>query len=164
LVGEEDRLAQVMRDQQAGERLLMAQLVGGPPQILAREGVQRAEGFVEQKHFGLMDQRAAERRPLAHAARKFGWALTLEAGQPDQRQQRPGALDLLGLGFRRFYDLERQQDVVDDRTPFQQHGVLERHAHRRPRPAHDVVAEPHPAFIGQHQPGDELRQRRLSAA
>src|SRR5262249_49533235 len=39
----------------------------------AREGVERAERFIEQKHFGVIDQCACESNALGHAPGKMMW-------------------------------------------------------------------------------------------
>jgi hypothetical protein len=60
LIGEEDAFPEIMGDQEAGERLLRAQVMHGAPQVLAGEGVERAEGFVEDQDVGFVDDRPAE--------------------------------------------------------------------------------------------------------
>jgi hypothetical protein len=61
------------------------------PEVLAREGIKRAEGFVHDQHVGLVDDGAAQRGALPHSARKLRRALVLEALQADERQQVPRA-------------------------------------------------------------------------
>jgi hypothetical protein len=70
-VGQEDALAQVVRHQDDVELLLGLQVAQRAPQLFAGEGVQRAEGLVEQQHLGLVDQRAADAGALLHAAREL---------------------------------------------------------------------------------------------
>ena len=95
-VGEIDRLAQVVRHQHAGEALLQPQRLHDAPQLLAREGVERAERLVEHQQLGLVDQRAAEVRALLHAARELPGILVGEVGEADRLQELHRALDVLG--------------------------------------------------------------------
>ena len=67
-VGEEHGLAQVVRHQHDGDLARRVQVADHAPQLLAREGIERAERLVEHQQFGLVDQRAAERGALLHAA------------------------------------------------------------------------------------------------
>ena len=69
-VGEEHRLAQIVRHQHAGEALLLPERAHDAPQLLAREGVERAERLVEHQQRGLMDQRAADRWRAAACRRR----------------------------------------------------------------------------------------------
>src|SRR6056297_4210853 len=83
LVREKDRFAELVGDENARERFFLLELVHRLPEVLAVEGVERPEGFVENEHLGLMDERAAERGALAHAARKLRGPLVLEALETD---------------------------------------------------------------------------------
>ena len=87
-VGEEHRLAQVVRHQHHREALLPPQVAQHAPQLLARERVERAERLVEHQQLRLVDQRAADRRALLHAAGQLPRELVLVAVQPDGLQQR----------------------------------------------------------------------------
>jgi hypothetical protein len=59
-VGEEHRLAQVVRDQHHGHLARRLQVAQRAPKLLAREGVQRAERLVSIR-IRLVDQRPADR-------------------------------------------------------------------------------------------------------
>ena len=128
LVGEKDRLAQIMGDENAGERLFGFHPVHDLPEILAGEGIKRAEWFIEDEDFRRMDQRTAQRGALFHAARKLGRALVLEPLEADKGEQSAGAL--FALGFRQFgrHDFERQQHILQNRPPLEQDRVLKGHA------------------------------------
>lgn len=52
-----------------------------------REGVERAEGFVEQQHFRMIDQRAGERDALGHATRKMVGIRIGETFQADKTHE-----------------------------------------------------------------------------
>src|SRR5439155_8062001 len=86
-VGEEHAFAQVMRDQDDVEALLRLQIAQRAPQLLAREGVERAEGLVEQQHLWLVDESPADARALLHAARELPRELIFIAGEANAREQ-----------------------------------------------------------------------------
>ena len=52
-----------------------------------RDRVERAERLVHQQHVGIVDQGAADRDPLAHAAGQLVRPLVLEAVEPDLLRQ-----------------------------------------------------------------------------
>ena len=54
-----------------GDLARRMQVADHAPQLLAREGVERAERLVQHQQFRLVDQRAAERGALLHAAGQF---------------------------------------------------------------------------------------------
>ena len=67
-VGEERRLAQVVGDEDDRDAARRVQVADHAPQLFAREGVEGAEGLVEHQQLRLVDERAAERGALLHAA------------------------------------------------------------------------------------------------
>ena len=67
-VGEEHRLAQIVRHQDHGDLARRVQVADHAPQLLAGEGIERAERLVEHQQLRLVDQRAAQRGALLHAA------------------------------------------------------------------------------------------------
>ena len=147
-VGEEHRLAQVVGHQDDGDLARRVQVADHAPQLLAGEGIERAERLVEHQQLRLVDQRAAERGALLHAAGQLPGKLVALAAEPDRGQQLLGARDIFGLAAAdlaamRLDDFERQQQVVERRAPGQQGRRLERHAgdldrladRARPRPA-----------------------------
>jgi hypothetical protein len=87
---------------------------------LARDLVERAEGFVHQKDLGFQHQRAGDGDALLHAARKLRGLGILEALQADQPDQRLGAA--FGGDAR---DLDGQRHVFTHRAPRQQRRGLE---------------------------------------
>src|SRR6185503_19571149 len=138
-VGEEGRLAQVVRDQHHGEALEHPQVAQDAPQLLARERVERRERLVEQKQFGFVHQRTADRDALLHPARELPGEAVLIAIEAHRAQQRPRALGVFGLflleaGAVGLDDLERQQHVAERGAPGQQGRVLECHADDLERP------------------------------
>src|SRR5215510_11966373 len=116
-----------------------------------------------------MDQCAAERDALLHAARQLPGKTLAEAVEPDGLEERIGLAAIAFLVAPKppavwLDDLERQQHVVDDLAPGEQIRVLERHAGDLHRPAYPVAEKDDVAGIGQHQPGHDLHQGRLTAA
>ena len=157
VVGEEGRLAQVVGDQDDGEADLLPQVAQHAPQLLAREGVERGERLVEHQQRRLVDQRAAQRDALLHAAGELPGIALAEPVEPDGPEQRARLLAVLGLLRRnlvamRLDDLEREQHVVDHLAPGQQVRVLERHAGDLHRPAHPVAEDDDLAGIGRTSP------------
>ena len=169
-VGEEHRLAQVVGDEHDREAEPLPDVAQHAPQFLAREGVERGERLVEHQQRGLVDQRAAERGALLHAARQFPGKPVAEArrGRPCRAASRRarGIRSFLERKLRavRLDDLQRQHDVVEHRAPGQQVGVLERHARDLHGPFHRLAVDLHDALGGLHEAGDELHQRGLAAA
>ena len=86
-VGQEHAFAQVVRDQDDVELLRRLQVAHRAPQLFAGEGVQRAEGLVQQQHLRLVHQRAADAGALLHAARQLPGELVLVAAQAHALQQ-----------------------------------------------------------------------------
>ncbi|MCY1551004.1 hypothetical protein D9M68_873010 [compost metagenome] len=70
-----------MRDQDDVEFLRLPQVAQRAPEFFAGEGVERAEGLVEQQHLGFVDQRAADAGALLHAAGEFPRKLLFHAAQ-----------------------------------------------------------------------------------
>ena len=147
-VGEEHRLAQVVGDEADGDLARGVQVADHAPQLLAGERVERAERLVEHQQLRLVDQRAAERGALLHAAGQLPGIFVALAAEADRGQQVFGARDVFGAPAAHFAavrldDLERQQQVFQRGAPGQQGRRLERHAgdldrladRLRPRPA-----------------------------
>ena len=92
-------------------------------ELLAGEGVERAERLVEQQHRGIADQRPSERGALRHAPRELAWAQAPGVGQADPRERGFGAV---AAHVRRDAGkLHRQRHVVDDRAPRHEPRLLE---------------------------------------
>ena len=83
-VGEEDRLVDLVRDEDRG----LSRRVADPHEFglhdLARLRVERGERLVEQEHLGLERERAGEIDALPHAAGELVRIVPIEAAQPDQ--------------------------------------------------------------------------------
>src|SRR5690606_344333 len=59
-VSQEDGLAQVVRDEDDGNAGHCMQVADHAPQLLAGEGIERAERLVQHQQLRLVDERAAE--------------------------------------------------------------------------------------------------------
>ena len=94
-VREEHGFAQLVRHQDHGEAALGPEIAQHAPELLAGEGVERGEGFVEQQQLGLVDQRAAERGALLHSAGELPRKPQLVAVEADRAEQRGRPLDVL---------------------------------------------------------------------
>ena len=169
VVGEERRLAEVVRDEDDREADLLPEIAQDAPQLLPRKGVEGGEGLVQHQQRRLVDEGAAQGNALLHAAGQLPRVAVAEPVEADGREQRPRLLAILGLFSAeaapvRLDDLERQEDVVDDLAPGQQVRVLESHAGDLDRPAHPVAEDDDLAGIRRHEPGDQLHQRGLAAA
>src|SRR5262249_46826417 len=119
LVGEEHRLRYAVGDEQHGHAALVADLLQGERELVGGERVERAERLVHQQLRRIVDQRAADRDALAHAARQFVRILVLEAGEPDRGEQVAGAP--VGGGGLEPLRLGLQQHVAERGAPFEQH-------------------------------------------
>ncbi len=83
-VGQQDRLADAVGDEQDG-------LARGRPdalqldiELIARDRVERAERLVHQEQCRIVEQRPADRRALAHAARQLPRIAMRERAQPER--------------------------------------------------------------------------------
>jgi hypothetical protein len=105
---------------------------------------------------------AREVDALAHPARELARLVALEAGQPDQPQQRrdpaPVARGIPPV------DLEADGRVVDDVAPRRQRVGLEDEPAVDTRPRHFMAVDADRSGIGAFQAGDGAQERRLAAA
>ena len=116
-----------------------------------------------------MDQRAAQRGALLHAAGKLPGKFVALPVEADRGEQRFGARDIFGLvaadaAAMRLDDFERQQQVVQRGAPGQQRRRLKRHAGDLHRLAHRCARDLHAALERKLQAGRELHQGGLAAA
>jgi hypothetical protein len=168
-VGEEHGFAQVVGHQHHRDLARRVQVADHAPKFLARERIERAERLVEHQEVRLVDQRAAKRRALLHAAGELPRISVALAAEPDRGEQRLGARDILGLvaadaAAMRLDDLERQQQIVERGAPGQQRRRLERHAGDLDGLADALARDLHASPVGKLQTRRELHQRGLAAA
>ena len=168
-VGQEGGLAQVVGDEQDGDGPRRMQVAHHAPQLFAGEAVERGERLVQHQQARLVDQGAAQRGALLHAARQLPGILGAEPGEADLGQQR---LDLGDIGFALrtqappvgLHDLQRQKDVLERLAPRQQVRSLERHAGDLERAGDLLAADRDGAALGELQAGHEFHQGGLAAA
>jgi hypothetical protein len=152
-VGDDERLLDVVRDEQDRARLALERASEPRLHLRARDRVERAERLVEAEHRLARQQRAQERDALAHPAAQLVGVRALEAAEPEllhERQRLAARLVARAPG-----EPQRQRRVVERRQPRQQRVAL-RHEHRgrrHDRPGRRLV-----------QPAHEVEQRRLAAA
>ena len=124
-IAEAERLGQVVRDEHhrlAGLGLQSDHLV---LHVAPDQGIERAEGLVEQQHLGIERERAGEADALLHASGELVGVLVLEAGQSDELDHLLCTRGPLRLGH--ALDLETERDVLDDAAVREQAEVLEDH-------------------------------------
>ena len=139
------------------------------PELLAREGVERAERLVEHQQLRLVDERAAERGALLHAAGELPGILVALPLSPTcassasaratysalcaRRRERCGWT--ISSGSSRFWSVVRQGSM---------RRVLEGHAGELDRRADLAAVDDHRAGARELQAGGELHQGGLAAA
>ncbi len=127
LVGEVNRLIDVMRDHERGLAGLKADAADFVLQRAARQCVERGEWLVHQHDLRHDRESARDADALFHAAGQFGWALMLGSGEADDVDEflRMGTnTRLVPLApFRR----DCVGDVAHHRAPRQQRVALEDH-------------------------------------
>ena len=158
----EDRLLDVVRDEQ--HRGLLAfpdreqELLHQPARLV----VERAERLVEQQDLGRVGERAGDRRALLHAARQHLRVVALEAFQPHLAD--PVPRDRRLLGDRQALLAQPEAHVLLDGEPREQRVALEHHAAVRAGARHLGAVEQHAALGRPVESRDEPQQRGLAAA
>src|SRR5437899_9239012 len=114
-VGESDRLAQVVSDEDDRLARSIPQLEELILQEKSRLGVERAERLVHQDDLGVVHERADDVRALAHPPRQLVWIVILEAGEAHALDEggRAGA----PLAPRDATDLQRELHVLAQGPP-----------------------------------------------
>ena len=108
------------------------QLLAFPPDLQdlvlhvhAGEGVQCAQGLVQQQDAGLVDQGTDQGYTLGHAAGQLGRIIIPEILQADDLDH---VLDLVLVALELALHLQGEGDVLLDSQPGEQGGLLEHHA------------------------------------
>ena len=91
-IGEREGFFLVVRDQHGGDAELALHLADRAPQLLADLRVERAEGLIEQQHFGLVRERARHGDALLLAAGKLRGQALVHAFERHEPQQLLAAL------------------------------------------------------------------------
>ena len=159
-VGQDDRLVDVVGDEEDGLRADL-KLAGEPvADLLALHLVEGRERLVHQQHLRIVSDGAGDVHPLDHPARELARSLLLVAGQPEVTQQVGGCVPLAAG------DPLGECHVVDGPLPGQ-HGRPLRDEPEQARLTglgRRRLADPHLARRGHQQVGHDSKQRRLAAA
>jgi hypothetical protein len=158
-VGQEDRLIDIMGDEQHRDLVVFPDLQQQFLHHAARLCVEGPEGLIHQKDRGLVDQRPGDGDALAHAARELLRIGILEAGEPHRLDEVADQLFLLCLAERALF--ERETDVALDRHPFEQAVGLEDEAAIAPRPQNLGAVDADLARRWLVEAADDIEQRRL---
>ena len=164
-IGQRERFFLVVRDQHGGDLQLALHLANGAAKLFANLRVQRAEGLVEQQHFGLVREGASDGHALLLAAGELGRQTIVHAFQRDQAQQFLATLAAV-VGAHAPHP-QRELDVLADGHVAEQRVVLEHEADAAltRRDVRDVVAvQRDAAVIDARQPGNRAQQGALAAA
>src|SRR3990167_8620452 len=132
---EAEALAQVVGDHKYGELGFVPQLQQQAVHVLADAGVEGAEGFVEQQHARLHDQRLGNRQALLHAAGELAGVFVQGMAEADLVQNHRRLLAGFTLGGAkqpaeqfRARQLQADGDVVQHREVREYRVALEDHA------------------------------------
>ena len=109
-----------------------------------------------------MDESAAERHALAHAAGQLVRIFVLETGEADGGEQRAGAP--LGRAALELLGFRLQHDVAERGAPFEQHRALKHDTDVGARAGDSRAVDRDEAARRRHQPGRDHQQRALAAA
>jgi len=126
-IGEQQRFIHVVGHHHGGHAGLLADLHQLLLQIAAGEGIQGAEGFIQEQQPGANRQGAGDRHPLLHAAGEFTGVLVGGMAETHELNALFDALALLGRRGAAHHIVHRQGDVLAHGLPGQQRVVLEHH-------------------------------------
>src|SRR5689334_21461573 len=161
-IGKENRFADVVSHEDHG----FAQLVPYPEQLevheLARHLVERRKRLIHEQHRRIVKQHPANRDALLHTAGKLERIAIGKTLQADEPQQRTCLLAIVAEVEPE--DFDRQQHVVDVRTPGEKHRRLEHHADRATRAGHLASSHRHASARLRDEPGYDVEQRALATA
>ena len=171
VVGDRGDLADVVRDDDAGDAERVVEAPDEPQHDAHRDRVESHERLVVHEELGIHHDRARERDAPRHAARELRRHQPGRAAQPHGLQLGQHQVAHQALRQPRVLP-QRERDVLVDVEVGQQRAVLEQHAHaaahpvqRRARQLRDFLAvELDEAPVRAGLPRDEPEQRRLAAA
>ena len=161
-VGERHRLVDVVGDEQDRGRGLAPDIDEKALHLRPRLDVEGGEGLVHQEHLRPHREGPRHRHPLAHAARELVRALVGGIAQPHRGEHllRHGA----ALVSADALEGEAERDVLPDRQPGEERGVLEDQRALRRRRGDRLAVEAHLAGRRLLETGDQIEQRALAAA
>jgi hypothetical protein len=159
-VRKEQRLLDGMGDEDDGRVRLHPDLLHQPVHLLAREGVERAEGLVHQEDRRAQRQRPHDGRALLHPSRQLAREAGLEPLEFHPVQEVVDPVAIRGAAL----DLEGEEDVAHQRPPGQQVRLLEDQPDVGMRPGDWLAVEDDLTIRQPVKPGHGPQQRRLPAA
>ena len=154
-----DRLINVVRDEQHRGATIFPQAQYFILHAHARESVERAERFIEQENFGMIDQCACERNALGHAAGKM---MRIRIGKRFESDQPHEFVHFISFFAQHSARNEAGLNIAANSQPWEQIWILKNETALRARSDNLFVADKQLARIRQIQAGDESKQRRLS--
>src|SRR5262249_7753489 len=152
-VGELHRFGDVVRNDQRGLLELLLDLQDLVAEQEPRLLIERRERLVHQHDLGLRREGARHRHALAHAARKLSRVAAPEPGEADQRHEVPRLA--VALPPAHAGNLERKGHVIEHGPPRERRLLLEDHADRRMRAAHELARDLDAALVAVEQPADD---------
>src|SRR5467141_2927418 len=162
-VAEEDRLLDVVGDEDDGLARALPELDELFLHGLARLRIEGAEGLVHQQHLGIDRQHARERHALLHSARQLGGIVVAEVAEIHHlqvavdRRVDPRARPALGL--------EAPGDVAGHGAPGEKRELLEHHAAVRAGAADLLAVHPDAAAaLGLDEAAEDVQEGALAAA
>src|SRR5438128_3949448 len=160
-VGEENRLLDVVRDEQDGELVRLPDPSEQLLHQLPRLRVERAERLVHQQHLRPVTERACDGDALAHAAGQLVRQRVGELRQPDEVEML--ARDLAPAAPAEPLRLQRKLDVLLHGQPGKERVRLEDDAAVAPRTGHGHVVDEDLTDSLRLEARDDRQQRALAA-
>ncbi len=160
--GEKDRFFDVVSNQEYRFGRAPPDLQQQLLHLFAREGIQRAEGFIHQQHARVGRQGTGQAHTLLLATGELPDAAAVETGQVDQGEHFPGAHFTLRPGYAGQFEAEA--DVGQHVLPGQQGVVLEHHATFGTGAFDGHAIEGDAPGRGLDETGNQVQQRGLATA
>src|SRR5262249_45603985 len=161
-VRKEDRFADSVGDEEHGLLIALPDVEQCRVHFVAGDGVEGAERLVHQEQRGIVDERAADRDPLAHPARELVGPFGREFREADHGQELAGPLGVIVQ--RALQDVDREEHVVEHALPREQDGILEDDADVGAWPRDRLPGDVDAAGGERLEAGDHHEQGALAAA
>ena len=113
--GKNKRFLHVVGDQKTGVAPLLPQIDQLALHGQTGEGVELAQGLVQDQQAGIIDKGSGLRHPLRHAARQL---MRIEVGEAGQSHQFQSLLDAVPAVLQQALRLGSQGDIVPDFAPW----------------------------------------------
>src|SRR6516162_10266573 len=149
-----DRFINVMSDEQHRGATILPQAQHFVLHPHAGEGIERTEGFIEQKNFRMINQCASKRDALGHAA---GEMMRIRIGKCFEADESHKFRHLRSLFMQDSARNEAGFNVAANRKPREQIWILKNEAAFRVRFDNFCVADKQLARIGNIQAGNESK-------